>query len=72
MFQQARDIQTYITYSIEVNCEHDFSLVCKLEAKNGIVMYVTIIDVNFSSQVLHLKGCVCIGPIPLSLHVNYI
>jgi hypothetical protein len=47
MFQQARDIHTYITYNKEVNCECDFSLACKLEAKNGIIMYVTIIDVNF-------------------------
>jgi hypothetical protein len=61
MFQHAKDIHIYITYSKEVNCERDFSLACKLEAKNNIVMYVTIIDVNFSSQVLHLKGCVCTG-----------
>jgi hypothetical protein len=55
MFQKARDTHTYMTYSKEVNRECDFSLACKLVAKNGIVMYVTIIDVNFSFL---LKRCI--------------
>jgi hypothetical protein len=55
MFQQARDTHIYMTYNKQVNCECDFSLACKLEAKNGIVMYVTIIDVNFSFL---LKRCI--------------